>query len=187
MSIFSSGLEADIIFSCGQCSFQTLNRGSFLSHTSEHENYSGAIRKQARYHAVNPDVTNQGQFYTDSNRMDMVEPMISERVVETIVDLSGAQSLLEVKRLFLWWMTLWVSFDFFLKFFLLFARRMNIMKWKKLLATWKMRRNSSIKILSLLEADVVLHELEVLILMQCFRSTFVRLGARAGQVTYRGI
>lgn len=89
-----SGLETDIIFSCGQCSFQTLNRGSFLSHTSEHENYNEAIRKPPGYHHAKAD-TNHGNYYTENNRMNL-EPIMSDRVVDAIVDLSGAQSLLEV-------------------------------------------------------------------------------------------
>lgn len=94
------GFATDVIFSCGQCNFQTLNRGSFLSHTSEHENYNGEIRKQTRNQQVKTTTstatTGPGHdFYAESNRMDLVGPIISERVVETIVDLSGAQSLLE--------------------------------------------------------------------------------------------
>ncbi|KAK6629138.1 hypothetical protein RUM43_002955 [Polyplax serrata] len=90
------GLEADIIFSCGQCNFQTLNRGSYLSHTSEHENVNGNIRKPTRSVNPKPDVpTGTNDYFGETNRIDLVGPIISERVVETIVDLSGAHSLLE--------------------------------------------------------------------------------------------
>lgn len=92
-----TGLEADIIFSCGQCNFQTLNRGSYLSHTSEHENVNGNIRKPTRSVNPKPDVpTGTNDYFGETNRIDLVGPIISERVVETIVDLSGAHSLLEV-------------------------------------------------------------------------------------------
>lgn len=95
--IDNTGLEADVIFSCGQCNFQTLNRGSYLSHTSEHENFNGQIRKPTRCSNSKPEVQQSNpDYYGEANRMDLVGPIISERVVETIVDLSGAHTLLEV-------------------------------------------------------------------------------------------
>lgn len=94
--LFFIGLETDVIFGCGQCNFQTLNRGSFLSHTSEHENYNAQIRKQTKCQPTKQTGESGNEYYGENNKIDLVGPIISERVVETIRDLSGAQTLLEV-------------------------------------------------------------------------------------------